>query len=463
MKVLMILMVSFIVIFTGCKGDSDILATYNGGDIKRGEFYSWLKNHKVNLKKTLEKKNEQKNRLKQYGIQKLTLNEAKSKKFEQNEKFIRISSLIKGNFIAVFWKKKISEKTEFKEEAIKTRQIKLFVKSYKKKDKKNVKLTESELENEYKQEVKKGEEIIAQLDKGVSFEELAKKHNSSRVRKNGGDIGYITIGQKGPEFGKHLFSLKNGEYSKQPFRFGKAIYILKAEKKVILDNDNIDDIIENKSKAKSLKRRLQQLASRKYFKNLKNGNNVKLMTENIENKDKNSIIFSVGEFKYRVKDLDSFILYGNESLVKQGRKPIKFDLKLKTKWVLNQFDVVVLGKDFVKNGGDKDLDFLSKWNTAYNDILSGYYKQEMVVNSVNVKESVVKDYYMKSKKRYNESKKKNKKKKGKFKKFESYSKVKDNLKAMIKADKIKSVIKNYDRAIVQKSNFKMLLKELEGK
>ena len=26
----------------GCKGDSDTLATYKGGKITRGEFYSWL-------------------------------------------------------------------------------------------------------------------------------------------------------------------------------------------------------------------------------------------------------------------------------------------------------------------------------------------------------------------------------------------------------------------------------------
>jgi peptidyl-prolyl cis-trans isomerase C len=53
-------------------------------------------------------------------------------------------------------------------------------------------------------------EIRSRLDKGESFEALAKKHSEDPTGKKGGDLGYLMRGSLDPAFEAALFSLKNG-------------------------------------------------------------------------------------------------------------------------------------------------------------------------------------------------------------------------------------------------------------
>ncbi len=470
MKGLVVLLLSFLVIFTGCKGENDVVATYKGGEVKRGEFYEWMESSRINLKKTLEKKSDQKKKLEQFVTVKLILKDANEKKIGENKDFLKVLPMLEGNFISKYWKTKVSKDVKFKEDAIKARQIKLSVKSYKKVDKivkgkktkKSVKLTDVEMEREIASQLKLGEEIIAKLNKGESFESLAKKYNSSRGKKNGGDIGFITMDQKGPEFGKHIFSLKVGEFSAKPFKFGRAIYILKAESKETLTNDNIEDIVDNEKKAKGLKRRLEHKASKKYFKDLSVSSGSKFIKENINSKDKDALIFSVADVTYKVSDLDEYIKFQSESFKKQGRKMQKVDLKFKENLVKYQYDTELIKADFKKNGSG-DSEYAKKWKSFKDLSIIRFFIQDVIIAKVEVKSKEVKDFYNLNKKKYLENLKKNKGKTKNKKKFESYAKMKDRIESMLKQNKIKSIVQKYTGAILRKGNLKVLDDELEGK
>ncbi len=60
---------------------------------------------------------------------------------------------------------------------------------------------------------KEAQDILAQLKKGGSFEDLAKKFSGDSSAAKGGDLGWFPKGAMVPEFDKVAFSLKQGELS----------------------------------------------------------------------------------------------------------------------------------------------------------------------------------------------------------------------------------------------------------
>ncbi len=60
---------------------------------------------------------------------------------------------------------------------------------------------------------KEAQDVLAQLKKGASFEELAKKYSADSSAAKGGDLGWFPKGAMVPEFDKVAFSLKEGEIS----------------------------------------------------------------------------------------------------------------------------------------------------------------------------------------------------------------------------------------------------------
>ncbi|WP_310621815.1 peptidylprolyl isomerase [Flexibacterium corallicola] len=73
--------------------------------------------------------------------------------------------------------------------------------------------------------------IIAQLDKGANFEELAKEKSTGPSGPNGGSLGYFGKGQMVPEFEKAAFGLKPGSYTKEPVKTQFGYHIIKSEDK----------------------------------------------------------------------------------------------------------------------------------------------------------------------------------------------------------------------------------------
>jgi peptidyl-prolyl cis-trans isomerase C len=60
---------------------------------------------------------------------------------------------------------------------------------------------------------KEAQDVLAQLKKGGSFEDLAKKFSADSSAAKGGDLGWFPKGAMVPEFDKVAFSLKEGEIS----------------------------------------------------------------------------------------------------------------------------------------------------------------------------------------------------------------------------------------------------------
>lgn len=58
--------------------------------------------------------------------------------------------------------------------------------------------------------------LIAELDKGAKFEELAKANSTDSSKDEGGELGWLEPEQVIPEFANSMVALKKGEYTKSP-------------------------------------------------------------------------------------------------------------------------------------------------------------------------------------------------------------------------------------------------------
>lgn len=71
--------------------------------------------------------------------------------------------------------------------------------------------------------------IIADLDAGKDFLELAKLSSDGPSAEQGGDLGYFTKGRMVPEFEAVAFELKPGEYTKTPVKTQFGFHVIKVD------------------------------------------------------------------------------------------------------------------------------------------------------------------------------------------------------------------------------------------
>ncbi len=71
--------------------------------------------------------------------------------------------------------------------------------------------------------------IIKELDGGADFIELAKAKSTGPSGPQGGDLGFFGKGRMVPEFEKAAFSMKAGEYTKEPVKTQFGYHVLKVD------------------------------------------------------------------------------------------------------------------------------------------------------------------------------------------------------------------------------------------
>lgn len=77
----------------------------------------------------------------------------------------------------------------------------------------------------------KARELIAKLNEGASFEELAAEHSSCPSKANGGNLGDFGRGQMVPEFDKAVFEMEVGAVSAEPVATQFGYHVIKLNSK----------------------------------------------------------------------------------------------------------------------------------------------------------------------------------------------------------------------------------------
>ncbi len=71
--------------------------------------------------------------------------------------------------------------------------------------------------------------IIAELDGGADFAELAKEKSTGPSGPNGGDLGFFTKGRMVPEFEEAVFALDVGSYTKAPVKTQFGFHVIRSD------------------------------------------------------------------------------------------------------------------------------------------------------------------------------------------------------------------------------------------
>lgn len=75
------------------------------------------------------------------------------------------------------------------------------------------------------------DKLIAELDNGADFAELAKANSTGPSGPNGGDLGFFSKGQMVPEFEDAAFALEPGSYTEAPVKTQFGYHIIKVDEK----------------------------------------------------------------------------------------------------------------------------------------------------------------------------------------------------------------------------------------
>ncbi|MCB9991675.1 MAG: peptidylprolyl isomerase [Rhodospirillales bacterium] len=75
----------------------------------------------------------------------------------------------------------------------------------------------------------KGREVIAKLNEGGNFEELAKEYSTGPSAQNGGELGWFAKGEMVPEFAEAAFAMEPGSVSKDPVQTQFGWHVIKVE------------------------------------------------------------------------------------------------------------------------------------------------------------------------------------------------------------------------------------------
>ena len=73
--------------------------------------------------------------------------------------------------------------------------------------------------------------VIADLDGGKDFVELAKEKSTDPNKSEGGDLGFFGKGRMVPEFEAVAFTLEPGSYTKEPVKTQFGFHVIKVEEK----------------------------------------------------------------------------------------------------------------------------------------------------------------------------------------------------------------------------------------
>lgn len=444
-----------------CKRDSDVLATYNSGKITRGEFHEWLDAHHISRDSIMKKKKQQVNKLQTMGLWRLAAAEAKKAGFDQTEDFKAMADLsTESQLVSIVLKKEVGDKPDFNEPAVKLRQIVLNVKNFTMINNKRVDLKGPELDREFEKATKEAKDIIARLDAGDSFEELAKKHSQDFSKSKGGEVGFVVRSMLEPPLAKVVFELPVGQYSKEPIRLSNSIAIVKVEEKTNLTSRNIEDVVGNKVQAARLKNKLVREAGENYILSLKNAPDVSVFLENISKKDKNAVLYKVGNDVCTLGDLEKRIDIITTRIFKDPKEKSKITDEQKTRLAESMLRYALLKRVAEQKGIVRDPDYVKKIEIRRESLLAREFMKQIGNKEIKIEDKEVRDEYERNKdKRYYTMKKVG----GKNQKvIMPYSEARERIEKTLTMKQQSAAVNAWKDKLLHDENFKVMENELSG-
>jgi len=115
-------------------------------------------------------------------------------------------------------------------------------------------------------------EVIAKLDEGADFAELAKESSTGPSGAQGGDLGYFTADQMVPEFSEAAAKLDPGQYTKDPVQTQFGWHVIKVEDRRTTEPSGFEEVEPR------LREEMAREAAAAIFKELRDGATIEIVS-----------------------------------------------------------------------------------------------------------------------------------------------------------------------------------------
>jgi hypothetical protein len=378
MKRLLLINIFILFSITACKISSDIIATYKDGKITRGEFTQWLTNRNIPINAIDKDHKTMKNELQMLALNKISLLEAQKEHYDKSERFTFLFDDIKTRYIGSQLLDEIIEEKGFKEKCVKLQQIVLKI--------------EGKTDAENNQIYVKAKTIINELDKGEDFSKLAKKYSNHPSGKIGGEMGYLIKELMNPDYADIVMSMPEGSYTKEPINImnKKVLYILKIEDKKVMTNDNLEDLIPDTMLAIQFRKTIFSKAKRNLLALLGSAKDVKFDDQAALLPNPQAVIFSIGDNKFTVGDLNRRIDMINKIM---GMENTLTGNELKKHMATEYYYDQLLKREAEHRGINNDSKYQKRIKEAREAYLAGDYIEYIGMKDTRVTPAEVRQEY----------------------------------------------------------------------
>jgi peptidyl-prolyl cis-trans isomerase C len=225
--------------------NKELVAIVNGKEISKNDVLKYLNDIGPQMAMQFQSPEGIRRVINELVNQELLYLDAVEKDFESDEEFQDVLEITKSNLLKDYAVNKIISKIEATPDE-------LAVHYLKNKDQYNKSETVV-ASHILVDKIDLANEVIKEIEEGLSFEDAAKKYSSCPSKEAGGNLGEFSKGQMVPEFDEAVFSMEEGELS-APVKTQFGYHIIKLIKKNPAGESEFEDVKEEVYKEVLLKK-----------------------------------------------------------------------------------------------------------------------------------------------------------------------------------------------------------------
>ncbi len=375
-KMLSAFLIGLTVLVPACSRDGENIAVFRNGVINRGEFMQWLKDRGLASETAMRNREMLANELQMMAINRIAMMEARRENYAASERFLFLFGDIERRYLNAYLMEKIVREKGYNERAVRVRQILIPVRE---KDSSGA-------------AVKKAGGIIAELDKGAAFEEMVKKYSEHPSKNQGGDIGYLLHGQMPRAYADAAFSLKRGEYTKEPLYLPNmsSVCILRAEDIIELTPKNITRVIPDEQRRSRMLELISMAVKGAVVDQLVKSENAVFNEQAVFSANPAAVVFKLEGMTFRTGDLDGRIRKMNDIMNEGGNST---DPESRKNIARELFTDSLLEREARRRGLDKDEKYKKRIEEARGAYLAGDYIEYMSSRGLKVTPAEIRQEY----------------------------------------------------------------------
>lgn len=359
-----------------CKRDGDIILTYKGGGVTRGEFVRWLKDRGLAGEESTKNHEMMIGELQMLAINRIALLEARRVNHERSERFTFLITDIERRYLAIYLMEQVLKEKGYNEKALKIRQILLPV----------------EAASDAPKATAKAKEAIAELNSGAKFQDIVAKYSMHPSRNQGGDIGYLIRSQMPPAYAEAAFALKKGEYTKEPVYLPdlKSVCVIQVEDEADITPKNIEKIIHDDGQRAHLKELLNVRLKSGFVGDLMEKGGAVFDEQALRSGNPAAVVFTAGDVTFTAGDLTARVAK-MRGIMSEG--PAAGDAASRETIAREYFSDTLLVAEAARRGLDRDPEYLKRIAEARETYLAGDYIEYASGGNIGVTPAEVRKEY----------------------------------------------------------------------